>query len=164
VRARLGDALSVAARLAHAAGASLRIVSAILPEVADWWFRGETSIDAQIERYRAARCEELERAAEETLRDGPDIDATHVMPQGDPVKELLAASADADLLVVGSRRWGALGRLVLGTVSEAVVREIRCPTLVVPRRHGAEPAVAELAAGMAADPGTSGVTAPATPR
>jgi nucleotide-binding universal stress UspA family protein len=130
------DALAVAARLAHDAGGSLTVLSAIPPEVSDWWFQG-SSLDREIiEHHRQTRGRELEDAAHETLRGLAPVDAAHELPQGDAVTQLVDASASADLLVLGSRRWGALGRLVLGTVSEAVVRESRCPTLVVPRPHG----------------------------
>jgi nucleotide-binding universal stress UspA family protein len=146
------DALAVAARLAHAADASLTLLSAISPEISAWWLQGASSLDAEIiDRYRRTRGRELEDAAAETLRDLPSVDTTHELPQGDAVAQLLAGSASADLLVVGSRRWGALGRLVLGTVSEAVVRESRCPTLVVPRRHGKGSVAVELSAVPAGD-------------
>jgi nucleotide-binding universal stress UspA family protein len=47
----------------------------------------------------------------------------------DPVHALVAASADADLVVVGSR--GLHGLRALGSVSERVAHEARCSTLVV---------------------------------
>jgi nucleotide-binding universal stress UspA family protein len=145
------QAVGVAAQLARAAGGGLTLFSAIGPEVSAWWLDSPSSRDADIlEHFRVTRGRELERAADEALRDSPEIGATRVIAQGDPVTRLRAAGADADLLVVGSRQWGALGRLVLGTVSEAVVRESDCATLVVPRGHGAESAVAALSAGLAA--------------
>jgi nucleotide-binding universal stress UspA family protein len=52
---------------------------------------------------------------------------------GDPATELIALSAGCDLLVLGSRRWGAVLRLALGSTTEAVMREARCPVLVPPR-------------------------------
>jgi nucleotide-binding universal stress UspA family protein len=48
---------------------------------------------------------------------------------GDPVEALLAASTDADLLVVGSR--GLRGVRSLGSVSERVAHRAPCSTLVV---------------------------------
>jgi nucleotide-binding universal stress UspA family protein len=49
--------------------------------------------------------------------------------QDDPVRALVAASADADLLVVGSR--GLQGLKALGSVSERVAHRARCSTLIV---------------------------------
>jgi nucleotide-binding universal stress UspA family protein len=47
----------------------------------------------------------------------------------EPVKALIAASADADLLVVGSR--GLHGIKALGSVSERVAHQARCSVLIV---------------------------------
>jgi nucleotide-binding universal stress UspA family protein len=47
----------------------------------------------------------------------------------EPVRALLAASSDADLLVVGSR--GLHGLKALGSVSERVAHNARCSTLVI---------------------------------
>jgi nucleotide-binding universal stress UspA family protein len=38
---------------------------------------------------------------------------------------------DADLVVLGSRRLGAIGRVLLGNASESVVRHASCSVLVV---------------------------------
>lgn len=48
---------------------------------------------------------------------------------GEPVAALVAASADADLLIVGSR--GLHGLKALGSVSERVAHRARCSTLIV---------------------------------
>jgi len=44
-----------------------------------------------------------------------------------------ACEDDVDLLVVGSRRYGPLMRVLLGSVSTQLVRMAPCPVLVVPR-------------------------------
>ncbi|GAA0251418.1 universal stress protein [Saccharothrix mutabilis subsp. mutabilis] len=51
--------------------------------------------------------------------------------RGDPAAELIAAAADADLLVVGSRGRGRLTGLVLGSVSRACLAHAPCPVVVV---------------------------------
>ena len=45
-----------------------------------------------------------------------------------------AASEQADMVIVGSHGRGVVGRLVLGSVSEHVVRHAPCPVLVVRAR------------------------------
>ncbi len=65
---------------------------------------------------------------------------------GDPVGELLALSVDCDLLVLGSRRWGTVRRIALGSTSEAVIRDARCPVLVPPRGVAAAQQASERAA------------------
>jgi len=52
---------------------------------------------------------------------------------GDPVEELTLYSASLDLLVVGSRGYGPLGRLVYGGVAQRLARTARCPLLVLTR-------------------------------
>jgi nucleotide-binding universal stress UspA family protein len=47
-------------------------------------------------------------------------------------QELINASADSDLLVIGSRGGGGFARLVLGSVSSKVVAHAACPVVVLP--------------------------------
>jgi nucleotide-binding universal stress UspA family protein len=56
--------------------------------------------------------------------------------EGDPRECVLAAAEKwgADLIVVGARGLGFVGRLLLGSVSTAIVHEARCPVLVVKQR------------------------------
>lgn len=51
---------------------------------------------------------------------------------GFPAQELIKASKDADLLVVGSRGGGGFAVLVLGSVTNQVVHHAACPVVVVP--------------------------------
>lgn len=52
---------------------------------------------------------------------------------GDPAEELALYSASLDLLVVGSRGYGPVGRLVHGSTSFKLAETARCPLLVLPR-------------------------------
>lgn len=67
----------------------------------------------------------------------PDVDASGQVVLGDPVTSLLRASASVDLLVLGSRGYGPLRRVLLGGVSGQVVRGASCPVVVVPRPQAA---------------------------
>lgn len=57
---------------------------------------------------------------------------------GNPAEELTLYSASLDLLVVGSRSYGPIGRLVHGSVSQQLARTARCPLLVLTRAARAE--------------------------
>jgi nucleotide-binding universal stress UspA family protein len=52
---------------------------------------------------------------------------------GHPAEELALYSASTDLLVVGSRDFGPIGRLIHGSTSRQLARSARCPLLVLTR-------------------------------
>lgn len=53
--------------------------------------------------------------------------------EGDPAREILAvaAEADCDLIVMGTHGRSGLERLLLGSVSERVLRKARCPVVMM---------------------------------
>ena len=51
---------------------------------------------------------------------------------GDVAEELVRASRDADMLVVGSRGSGGFARLLMGSVSSQVTHHAECPVVVIP--------------------------------
>ena len=54
-------------------------------------------------------------------------------------EELAAFGDEVDILVVGSRSYGPVRRLVLGSTSDYLERHARCSLVVLPRVTGAEP-------------------------
>jgi len=49
---------------------------------------------------------------------------------GLPAQVLIAASADADLLVIGSRGHGGFAEALLGSVGQHCVQHAHCPVLI----------------------------------
>ncbi len=87
----------------------------------------------------AARSEQAREAAQaETDKvlaglDGPRPESVTVKAvNGFPVEELIGASKDADVIVLGSRGAGGFTRLMLGSVAGQVAQHAHCPVLIVP--------------------------------
>jgi nucleotide-binding universal stress UspA family protein len=85
--------------------------------------------------------EDLRRAAEDMTHRAAERVGNAVLASvtvhavsGFVVKELVDASQDADLVVVGSRGGSGFARLLMGSVSSEVVQHSACPVVIVP--HG----------------------------
>ena len=128
-------ALAAAATLALASGASLRVLSVFEPpDPANPIFAltshgyGEITSD-----LRAARQARLDQAVE-ALPHG--LDARGQLIDGHPAEMLAAESDRLDLLVIGSRGYGALRATLVGSVAHSLTGSARCPLLLVPRGVG----------------------------
>ncbi len=73
----------------------------------------------------------LEHARDDVARRAPALAVHELMVVADPRELLLKLSADAALLVVGSRGRGPVRSLLLGSVGVAVTRHASCPVVVV---------------------------------
>jgi nucleotide-binding universal stress UspA family protein len=113
--------------LARDLNATLLIVSVIDPNVrGTLGARGE-----RMDQRRAAR----EQAAQAVVVCGRQagIVVSFLIWEGDPGPAIVEAAAaeEADLVVVGSHGRGRVGRFMLGSVSDHVVRNATAPVLVV---------------------------------
>jgi nucleotide-binding universal stress UspA family protein len=89
---------------------------------------------AKLEKTREA-AEELAHKAASRLGDAQPAAVNVHAVNGIAAKELVDASQDADLVVVGSRGGGGFARLMLGSVSSQVVHHAACPVTVVPHER-----------------------------
>jgi nucleotide-binding universal stress UspA family protein len=109
---------------------------------------------AQQPAYDALLREETEAALarRRDVADLPSDTRLVTVADGSPARVLhrLAETEDADLIVVGSARHGAVGRLLLGSVGRAVLHGAPCPVAVAPRGF-AEQGVAPATIGVAFD-------------
>jgi nucleotide-binding universal stress UspA family protein len=88
----------------------------------------DRSVDVEFAKKRLQGF--VEQVAGEVGETAPEVTVTAVL--GDPAEELVNASRDADLLVVGSRGGGGFARLLMGSVSSRVLHHAVCPVVVVP--------------------------------
>ncbi len=87
---------------------------------------------------------DLRALAEKTLAEavdktaGPDtaVVIERRVVEGYPASVLVEESADADLLVVGSRGHGTFAEALLGSVSQHCSHHARCPVVIVRGSHG----------------------------
>lgn len=134
-------ALQRAAQVAVAAGAHLRVATAI-PPLAPAPPMAVYPAEFEEERTEAAQVG-LERAVESV---SAQLHAEPQLLRGVPAQRLADEAAEgADLLVLGSRGYGPLKRVLLGSVSTAVMRSAACPVMIVPRTAEFDSSAAGLA-------------------
>ena len=134
-------ALQHGARLAAASGAKLRIVCAT--RLATPWPTATPLLPEVIEGQRT----EAERLVAQAVASvSRRLDAEGQAVEVDPVQALEAeAEHGADLLVLGSRGYGPLHRVLVGSVSTPLMRVAACPVMVVPRSVEFDPSATGLA-------------------
>jgi nucleotide-binding universal stress UspA family protein len=131
-------ALAVARAIAEAAGARMRVIEVVAPTEPGGPFAGYQR--DWVEHARIKREDAEERLAA-ILSELGDI-ATGDLAFGDPARELAYEANHLDMLVTGSRGYGPVRRLMLGSTSHKLVHEAPCPVLVLTRtavEHGEEP-------------------------
>lgn len=106
--------------------------------LASWYCARITALHAY---HPAGRNDEVERlrvdvAAEFRGQGSDDVPVDILVQAGDPIRPILdcAASLPADLIVMGTHGLRGFEHLVLGSVTENVLRRARCPVFTVPPR------------------------------
>jgi len=79
--------------------------------------------------------EDMTQKAASRLGDAGPASVTVRAVSGFVVKELVDASQDADLVVVGARGVSGFTRMVMGSVSNEVVQHSACPVVIVPHKR-----------------------------
>lgn len=125
--------IEAARDLAAQSHAELRIVAVVPPtgELFGTAWPADMIVDPEpIER---AACQQLEEYLRDQVGRTPaEISTSSILRRGRPATEIVAEAVGwrADLIVVGSRGHGALGSILLGSVSEEVIDRSPVPVLV----------------------------------
>ena len=120
-----------AVRLARATGWPLTIVTAWHIPVTGFAYDPLVVVDDLIDSVRESATRALETAAEAARAAGVEPETKLV--EGAPADQIceLAESLGATMIVIGSHGWGAVRRLLFGSVSWAVLHHAPCSVLVV---------------------------------
>ena len=124
-------AFDVACTLARAHGARVEVLHVAAP-VASF---GDV-VASQEEGFR----DDVRDRLNYVQSSDPAVGVTHVLLEGKPAEVILdvAQGHGSDLIVMGTHGRSGIGRLVLGSVAEMVLRNAPCPVLSV-KATAAEP-------------------------
>lgn len=134
---RLG--LDEAIRLARVTGATLRLVHVVNEYVFDPVYAPVFDYAPLLESFRLAGEKVLTQAQATVRAAGVEFQSELVETLGGSVARLILDQAEnwpAELIVMGTHGRRGVGRVVLGSDAEAVLRAAPCPVLLV-RHHAA---------------------------
>jgi nucleotide-binding universal stress UspA family protein len=118
-----------ASAIAIAFSAEIHVISVVeLPKL----IMSEADIGIQdVRRYEKEFQEHQKKLIDEYLK-GHDLHIESRVLHGDPSGKILSYANEigADLIVMGSKAYGKVQRLLLGGVSEDVVRNAKCPVMI----------------------------------
>src|SRR5437763_6317319 len=100
---------------------------------------GYGSLGGPFEPFPGGGVSDMHRAAEELLEkvtaeldgEAEGVEIERRVVEGGAPEVLVAAAAEADLLVVGSRGHGGLAGVLLGSVRQQCAHHAKCPVVVV---------------------------------
>ncbi len=135
-------ALAFADGAARAAGARVDVITVQTPSPS-FQYAGTAGLAPAVDAEPARRAAELAASAAEGFsHDTVGVVLTPLAPVGAAIVE---ASGEEDLVVCGSRAYGPLRRVLLGSTGFHVLHHARCSVVIVPRgdQPGAEAPIAE---------------------
>ena len=83
--------------------------------------------------FPTGETEQMAARLEQVTPDDPHVRVAHRLLRGDPATEIVRLADDAkpDLIVMGTHGRSGLGRLLMGSVAEGVMRKAPCPVVTV---------------------------------
>jgi len=130
------EALRKGLWLASKVGAPVRVVRAWTisnaPRPSTW----APGYVPPVEDFADAVLAQVRHQTERVLAEYPGVPVTFAVPHGAAGRELLKASEDARVIVVGTRGLGGFAGLLVGSVSGQVVEHAHCDVFVTRRPSG----------------------------
>jgi nucleotide-binding universal stress UspA family protein len=129
-------AFALACSVARDQGAGLTVLHIYPPPAS----HGEVVARRQPDGFR----EPLLKNLHQSYKADPKLSVEYRLAEGEPAAEILRLAREGgyDLIVMGTHGRAGLGRLLMGSVAEKVIREGPCPVLTT-KRPIADPASAE---------------------
>ena len=127
------SAVEWAAREAVLHGVPLTLAHVLPTAQALTWY--EVSVSSELDEIAQRRAREILRqatlVAEQAVANTGPITISEHVEEGNATKTMADLSKDAQLLVVGNRGLGRVGRALLGSVSSGLIHHAHCPVAVV---------------------------------
>ncbi len=110
----------------------ITLMHVVIPVVVSWPVR---SFQAEFNQWQEDNAQlvigQAEKMLESSVGESKLSAVRTEVARGNVVAAIVAASREAQMVVVGSRGMGLVGRAVLGSVSSGVVHHARCPVAIV---------------------------------
>lgn len=106
------------------------------PDVVEFRADPIAARDALAEKFHREH-RQIQDIAKRLRKEG--LEATALLVHGPTIETILKEASDleVDMIVAGSHGHGAVYQLLLGSVSEGLLRKSRCPVLIVPTHDNA---------------------------
>ncbi|MGE2723325.1 universal stress protein [Mycolicibacterium pulveris] len=153
-------AIRWAAREAAMRGIDVTLMHVIAPVEVTWPVTYlQSSFDEYQEENGAQVIEQAQKIVSESVGAGEAPAVRTAVEHGSIASTLITASADAWMVVAGTRGMGALGRALLGSVSSGLLNYARCPVAIIPSEAETPDAAAPVLLGIDDSPASDGAAA-----
>lgn len=117
-----------AAQEAAMRGVPLTLLHAVTPVVVGW---PVGQLYTEMPDWQKDSADHVVARARSTASEGDAKDVRVEVVYANVVPTLVEASKDAQMVVVGNQGMGSLGRMLLGSVSAALIQHAHCPVAVI---------------------------------
>ncbi|MCV7220176.1 universal stress protein [Mycolicibacterium elephantis] len=153
-------AVSWAAREAVMRRLPVTLMHVIAPVEVTW---PVTYLQSSFDEWQEENAKQVLEQAQKTFQGsvgGAEVPAVNSVVEHGPIAStLVAASADAWMVVAGNRGMGALGRALLGSVSSGLLHYARGPVAIIPAEAPTPDPAAPVLLGIDGSPAAEGATA-----